>query len=64
MYNGLTDEEVLQSREKYGANELSTKWKQTHKHREQACDCQGQGDGEGWTGSLGLVDTNYYISNG
>jgi len=24
----------------------------------------GKGEGVGWTGSLGLVDENYYISNG
>ena len=47
----------------YGANELSTRWKQTHRHREEACDCQGQGGGEGWTGSFRLVDANYYILN-
>ena len=34
--------------------------KQTHRHREQTCGCQGAGEGEGWTGSLGLVDANYY----
>ena len=41
---------------------LSTKQKQTHRHRDQACGCQeGGGEGEGWTGSLGLVDANYYV---
>ena len=36
---------------------LSTKQKQTHKHREQICGCQGGGGvWEGWTGSLGLSD--------
>ena len=35
------------------------KEKQTHRHREQTWGCQGEG--EGWIGSLGLVDTNYYI---
>ena len=41
---------------------LSTKQKQTHRHREQTCGCQREGGvGEGSTGSLGLVDTNYYI---
>ena len=40
---------------------LSTKQKRTHTHGEQTCGCQG-GRGEmGWTGSLGLVDANYYI---
>ena len=39
---------------------LSTKQKQTHRHREQTCGCQG-GVGEGRTGSLGLADANYYI---
>ena len=40
---------------------LSTKQKQTHKHREQIRGCQGGcGEGEGWTGNLGLVGANYY----
>ena len=31
-------------------------------HREQACGYQGWGGGGvGWTGSLVLVDANYYI---
>ena len=39
-----------------------TKQKQTHRHREQKCGCQEGGvQGEGRTGSLGLVDANYYI---
>ena len=38
---------------------LSTKQKQTHRHREQTCGCQGEV--RGWTGSLGLVDANNYI---
>ena len=41
---------------------LSTKQKQTHRRRDQTCGYQGGGEvGEGWTGSLGLVDGNYYI---
>jgi len=40
---------------------LSTKQKQTHRHREQICGCRGMGEGVGWTGSLGLVDANYSI---
>ena len=40
---------------------LPTKQKQTHRHRDQTCGCQGGERGEGWTGSLGLVDANYYI---
>ena len=44
---------------------LSTKWKQTHRHREQTCGCQGVVEvEEGWIGSLGLADANYYIENG
>ena len=36
--------------------------KQNHRCREQACGCQGGGgEGEVRTGSLGLVDANYYI---
>ena len=40
---------------------LSTKQKQTH--REQTYGCQRQGVGEGQIGSLGIVDTNYYIQD-
>ena len=44
---------------------LFTKKKQTHRHREQNCGYQGgRRVGEGCTGSLGLVDANYYIYNG
>ena len=46
---------------------LSTKQKQTYRHREQTCGCQGgRGVGEGRIGSLGLADANYcyYIQNG
>ena len=44
---------------------LSTKQKQTHRHREQTCGCKGGGGAwEGWTGSLGLADTNYNIQKG
>ena len=44
---------------------LSTKQKQTHRHREQTYGCQGgEGVVEGWIGSLGLADANYYIENG
>ena len=38
---------------------LSTKQKQTHRHREQTCGCQGIEWKE--FGNLGLVDANYYI---
>ena len=45
---------------------LSIKEKQTPRHREQTCGCQGvagwgQGMTVGWTGSLGLIQANYYI---
>ena len=45
---------------------LSTtqKQKQTHGHREQTCGCQRKGGGSGMDGEIGLVDANYYISNG
>ena len=45
---------------------LFTKEKETHRHREQTCGCQwggGKGKGVGWTESLGLAGTNYYIQN-
>ena len=38
---------------------LSMKLKQTHRHREQTCGCQGEVGG--WTGNLGLADTNYCV---
>ena len=45
--------------------DLSTRQKQTHRHREQTCGCQGVGGGgEGKIGSLGLADANYYIWDG
>ena len=40
---------------------LSIEQKQTYKHGEQTRGCQGGGGGMGWTGSLGLVEANYYI---
>ena len=41
---------------------LSTKRKQTHRHREQTCGYQvGGGVKEEMTGCLGLSDTSYYI---
>ena len=43
---------------------LSTKQKQTHRHREQTCGCQGGvGLGEGWIGSLGLAVANGWINS-
>ena len=41
---------------------ISTKQKQTDRHRKQTVVAKGEGEvGEGWTGSLGLADANYYI---
>ena len=43
---------------------LSTKQKQTHRHREQTCGCQGGGEVEEvWIGSFGLTNANYYVWN-
>ena len=43
---------------------ISTKQKQTHRHREQICVCQGgEGIGEEWIERLGLTDENYCIQN-
>ena len=39
---------------------LSTKQKQTWRADRVA---KGEEEGGGWTGSLGLVDTNHYIQN-
>ena len=44
---------------------LSTKQKQTHRHREETVASWNVGGaGKGCTGSLGLVDANNYIING
>ena len=45
---------------KYGANETIYK---TETDLENRCDVakRGREAGKGWTGSLGLVDANYYI---
>ena len=38
---------------KYDTNDVSTKQKQTHRHREQTCGCKEGAVGERRTGSLG-----------
>ena len=44
---------------------LPMKQKETHRCREQNYGCQWGGKvEEGWTESLVLADTNYYIQNG
>ena len=44
---------------------LPRKQKQTHRQKEQNYGCQWGGKAEeGWTGSLGLADTNCYIESG
>ena len=43
---------------------LSTEQKQTHAHGEKTCGSKGEGEEVGWTGSLGLIDANYWIWNG
>ena len=50
---------------KYDTN-LSTKQKQSHRHREQTCGCQeAEGVEEGRTGNLGLAEVTiiYRINN-
>ena len=43
---------------------ISTKQKQTHRHREQTCVCQGGGVvREERIRSLGLADANYYTQD-
>ena len=45
---------------KYDRNDLSMKYKQTHRHRKQICGCQGGKDlEEGWNGRFGLADVSY-----
>jgi len=43
---------------------LSTKQKQTHKHREQIVAAKETEGGRGMDRDLGLVDANYYIEIG
>ena len=43
---------------------LSTENQQIHRYGEQTQSCQGRGGGNGWTGSLRLVDTNYWVWSG
>ena len=40
--------------------DLSTKQKQTHRHREQTCGCQGKGWGRDKLG-YGIKDISYYM---
>ena len=42
---------------------LSTKQKETHRHRERnrLVVAKGEGLGKEWIGSFGLADANYYI---
>ena len=44
---------------KYDTN-LSTKQKQTHRHRDQTCGCQ-EGGGRVMDGEFGLVNAKYYV---
>ena len=49
----------------YGTNEHIYKIEINSQNREQIIGYQGEEGGRvGWTGSLGLVDANYYIQNG
>ena len=47
---------------------LAKKQKQIHRHRKQTHGCQGAGgvveSRGGWTGSMGVVEANYYVSDG
>ena len=47
----------------YGINESFYR-KETHGLGKQTCGYQVGGEGVGWTGSLGLIDTNYCIWSG
>ena len=44
---------------KYGTNDLIYKTETLTENR--IVIAKGKGEGVGWTGSLGLVDANYYI---
>ena len=47
---------------KYDTNELISKQKETHRHREQTCSCQGEaGLWERWVESLESAYVNNYI---
>ena len=46
---------------KYGTNDPICKTETDLGHRKQTCGCQRRGKEAGGTGSLGLVDANYYI---
>ena len=46
---------------KYGKNAPIYQTETEHGQGEQTCGCRGGGGEVGWTGSLGLVDANYYI---
>ena len=48
---------------KYGADALSTEQIQTHRLEKRLVVAGGGGE-RGWTGSLGLVNANYYIRMG
>ena len=39
---------------KHGTNDLSTKQKRIHRHREQNCGCQGGDEGSGMDGEFGV----------
>ena len=49
---------------KYGTNHSIYKTETDHSRKEQTVVAREEGEGVGWMGSLGLVDTNYYIWNG
>ena len=43
---------------------LSTEQKQTHRLENRLVVAKGEGEGVGWTGCLGLIDSNYCLWNG
>ena len=49
---------------KHGTNEPINKTNRITDMENRLVVAKGEGEGVGWTGSLGLVDTNYYIENG
>ena len=49
---------------KYDTNDLCAEQKWTHSTENRLVVAEVAGGGEGWTGSLGLTDTKFYLQDG